>query len=119
MRKIVHLVQSTSATNELKLLFVQLRGERKRSSKSAVRWLMNLSLCGLNVLKVKKRECREIVCVRTTDKGGERRGKSKYRKKKDMSIPLSGKNARRMSLNKVKCCVEGCEKKLFCSNFWK
>ena len=71
------------------------------------------------VQKAKKRVHQELVCVRTTDEGGKERHQSKFRKKKDMPTAPPEKKARRMSLSRIQCCVEGCGKRLICSKNWK
>ena len=57
---------------------------------------------------------RESVCVRTTDRGGKRRRQRNSGKKKDMPSAPPQKNARGVSLSRIKCCVEGYGKKVFC-----
>ncbi len=70
------------------------------------------------IQKAKKRERREKDCVRTTSEGGRKRGRPKSTKNKDKSTAPPEKKARRMSLSSIKCCVEGCGKKVICSRNW-
>ncbi len=71
------------------------------------------------IQKAKKRVRREIVCVRTTDEEGKGRRQPKSQKNRDMPTAPPKKKARRMSLSRIRCCVEGCGKKLICSKNWK
>ena len=70
------------------------------------------------VQKAKKRVRRESVCVRTTEDGGEGKRQSKSGKKKDMPSAPPQKKARRVSLGRIRCCVEGCGKKVICTKNW-
>ena len=69
--------------------------------------------------KAKKRIYQKNVCAGPTDEGGKGRRQSKSRKKKDMATALPEKNARRMSISRIQCCVEGCEKRRICSKKFK
>ena len=71
------------------------------------------------VQKAKKRVRRESVCDRTTEGGRKGKRQSKSGKKKDMPSAPPQKNAPRVSLGRIRCCVEGCGKKVICTKNWR